>query len=150
MNALRFLLLVVVLNVIRYLVGGLVEAPLIMPYLFGAMQESTAYFNTDFATLDWMTSYFYNFMMWLTVVWLFYLLHPVLSGHMIVKSLKVFGMGWLFFASVSAIYMNHYSHPKAFYFWNILDAVIVFTIVAIANGLLYPLIMGKGENAAAA
>ena len=34
--------------------------------------------------------------------------------------------------------MNHYSHPKDFYFFNVLDALIVFTIVAVANGLLYP------------
>jgi hypothetical protein len=45
---------------------------------------------------------------------------------------------FLFFASVSAVYMNHYSHPKDFYIYNILDGLVVFPIVAVANGLLYP------------
>jgi arginine exporter protein ArgO len=60
----------------------------------------------------------------------------------LVASLKTFALGWLFFASVSAIYMNHYSHPKDFYLWNILDAVLAFLIVAVANGLLCRPMMG--------
>jgi len=55
-----------------------------------------------------------------------------------VKSLKAFGLSLLFFVSVSAIYMNHYSHSKWFYFWNCLDAIIVLGIVAVAGGLIYP------------
>lgn len=35
--------------------------------------------------------------------------------------------------------MNHYSHPKWFYVWNMLDTVIVYALVAVANGLLFPL-----------
>jgi len=137
----RLLVLVIVLNIIRYVIGGLIEFPLIMPYLFGEMEQHAPYFNTEFTTIDWATSYFYNFVMWLTVVWLFHLLRPVISGNDIVKSLKVFGIAWIFFASVSAVYMNHYSHPKDFYFWNILDALIVFPIVALANGILYPMVI---------
>ena len=71
-----------------------------------------------------------------------------LRGPLVVRSLKAYGVMWLMFASVSAIYMNHYSHPKTFYIFNILDAVIVFPIVAVANGLLHPLFFpeaaGKG------
>jgi hypothetical protein len=50
----------------------------------------------------------------------------------------------LFFTSVSAIYMNQYSHSKWFYIWNCLDAVIVFAVGAIANGLLYPRLFPDG------
>ncbi len=50
---------------------------------------------------------------------------------------------------LGAASMNHWIHSKVFYFWNILDAAIVFPIVAIANGLLYRRIVGvtDGENA---
>ena len=104
MTFLRFLVLVVLLNVVRYLVAGVVEQALVLPHLFGAMAESPEYF--------------------------------------MVASLKSFGLMWLMFAAVSAIYMNHYSHPRDFYLWNILDAVIAFATVAVANGLLYRRVLG--------
>jgi len=134
---------VILLNIVRYFVGGLIESPLILPQLFATMEAEPAYFATSFETLDWVTSYFYNFMMWLAAVWVYHLVRPVLTGHEVLRSLKVFGLMWLFFASVSAVYMNHYSHSKWFYFWNVLDAVVVFTIVGIANGMLYPCLMNR-------
>lgn len=137
MRVVRFLALVVVLNFIRYIIGGLVEGPLVLPYLFAEMDANSGYFNAQFQTFDWITSYFYNFVVWLSIVWVFHLVRPVLHGNDVVRSLKVFSIMWLFFASLSAVYMNHYSHPKWFYFWNILDAFVVFPIVAVANGLLY-------------
>ena len=139
----RFLGLVILLNLLRYLVCVPIEMRLVLPRLIRQMEAHSSYFNTNFTSVDWITSYFYNFMMWLTILWLFHLLRPVLKGHEVVKSLKVFGIGFVFFASLSAIYMNHYSHPKLFYLFNILDALIVFPIVAVANGLLYPLFMRK-------
>lgn len=45
----------------------------------------------------------------------------------------------LTFASISAIDMNHYSHPKEFYLYSFFDALLVFPIVAVATGLLYPI-----------
>ncbi len=82
-------------------------------------------------------------MMWFIVTVVFVLMHKNLQGNMIIKSLKVFGLIFLLFASISAIYMNHYTHAKTFYILNILDGVIAFTIVALANGLLYPRIFKK-------
>ncbi len=142
MRALRFLSLVVVLNVIRYAVGAVIEPALIFPGLFGAMEGASSYFNTSFTTLDWITSYFYNFAVWLTCVWVFHLMRPSLRGNDVAASLKAFGLMWIYFASVSAVYMNHYSHSRAFYGWNIADALMMFTVVAIANGLLYRRFMG--------
>jgi len=132
----------VVLNVIRYVVGAVTEPALIFPGLFGAMESASSYFNTSFSRLDWITSYFYNFAVWLTCVWVFHLMRPALHGNDVVASLKAFGLMWLYFASVSAVYMNHYSHSKTFYGWNIADALMMFTVVAIANGLLYRKFMG--------
>jgi len=146
-TVLRFLVLVVLLNVVRYLVAGVVEQALVLPHLFGAMAESAEYFRTEFATWDWITSYLYNFVMWGVAAWIFHLLRPVLKGGDVVASLKVFGLMWLMFAAVSAIYMNHYSHPRDFYVWNILDAVIAFGTVAVANGLLYRRVMGPSAAA---
>lgn len=147
MTVLRFLVLVVLLNVVRYLVAGVVEQALVLPHLFGAMAESADYFRTEFATWDWITSYLYNFVMWGVAAWIFHLLRPVLKGGDVVASLKSFGLMWLMFAAVSAIYMNHYSHPRDFYVWNILDAVIAFGTVAVANGLLYRRVMGPSAAA---
>jgi hypothetical protein len=140
---LRFLLLVVVLNVIRYLVGGLIESFLVLPYLFDEMARYSEYFNTEFSTLDWVTSYLYNFVMWLVIVWFFHLLRKSMKGSDLIISLKVFALAWLWFASVSAIYMNHYSHPGGFYVYNIADAFIAFLVVAVANGLLYRKLMAS-------
>ena len=87
-----------------------------------------------------MTSYFYNFMMWLSIVWVFHWMHPVLGGNMVVRSLKVFGIMLLFFASLAAVLMNHYQ-ARQFHALIILDGVIVFPIIGVLNGLLYPLIV---------
>lgn len=134
----RFLVLVVLLNVARYLVAVPIERQFISDHLVGAMERSSSYFNTAFTIFDWITSYFYNFMMWLTCAWVFVKMHPSVRGNYVVKSLKVFGLMFLFFASLSGIYMNHYSHPKDFYLYNVLDGLIAFSVVAVANGLLYP------------
>ena len=142
----KFIGLVVILNIVRYVVAVRIEQLLIFTPLSGAMEKSSSYFNTNFSSFDWVTSYFYNFMMWLTITWVFVLLHPYLRGSSIVKSLKVYGLMYLFFASVSAIYMNHYSHPKDFYFYNILDGLMVFPLVAVANGLIHPLMFKREKD----
>ena len=142
MLILRFLGLVLALNVIRYAGGFLFEPFVIFPGLFGAMAENASYFRTEFETFDWVTSYLYNFLMWLSTAWIYHLARPAIGGSDLLSSLKVFGVLWLNFAAISAIYMNHYSHPRDFYVWNILDALLVFTLVAIGNGLLYRRIMG--------
>ena len=144
---LRILALVVVLNLVRYAVGAVVEPILIFPGLFGAMQRDASYFNTSFSTLDWATSYLYNFMVWLTCVWTFHLMRPALRGSDMRASLKVFALMWLFFASVSAVYMNHYSHAKTFYAWNIADAALAFTVAGVSNGALYRHFVGRGFSA---
>lgn len=142
----KFLSLVLLLNLVRYLVGGPIEGLLFLNRVFATMAESPEYFNVEFTTFDWVTSYFYNFMIWLTITWAYVKMHPNFKGNAIVKSLKVYGLMFLLFASVSAVYMNHYSHPKDFYIYNILDNLTVFPIVAVANGLLYPLFFGRSNS----
>lgn len=139
----RFLVLVVILNVLRYLAGLLIEPFIIFPGLSAAMEQDASYFNSAFDTFDWITSYFYNFMMWLSCVWVFHLMRPAVRGSDFLASFKVFGIMCLSFASISAILMNHYSHPKNFYFWIILDGILTFALVAACNGLLYRSVMGK-------
>ncbi len=134
----KFLTLVLALNLIRYVFGYPFEKLLIFGPLFGTMERNALCFNTTFTTSDWTTSYFYNFMMWLTITWVFVKMQPGLTGDAVTKSLKVYGLMFLFFASVSAIYMNHYRHGTTFYAYNILDGLIVYTLVAVANGLIYP------------
>ena len=135
---LRLLLLTVLLNLARYLIGGLIEQVTVMPRLVAAMAASPTYFNTAFTPADWATSFAYNFAMWLTAVIAFHLMRPRLGVGRWLPSLKGFALMYGGFASVSAIYMNHYSHPKAFYVYSIADGAIAFAVVAVANALLYP------------
>ena len=139
----RFLALVVILNVLRYIGGFLIEPFVIFPGLSAAMENNASYFRTEFETFDWVTSFFYNFVMWLSCVWVFHLMRPAIKGSDYIASFKVFGIMCLFFASISAILMNHYSHPKDFYFWIVLDGVLMYTLVAACNGLLYRRVLGS-------
>ena len=85
-------------------------------------------------------------MFWLVAAWMYHLAHSAIKGHHVVKSLKIFGLMGLFFISVAAVYMNHYTAEiKTFYLYSMLDAVILFPLVGLANGLLYPRIMTDGE-----
>jgi hypothetical protein len=136
---LRLFLLVLLLNVIRYVVGGPIESVTVLSPMFAAMAANADCFNANFTTTDFTTSYFYNFMLWFTITWIFHVAHPALRGGMIVRSLKIFGLGCLFFASLSAIYMNHYPAAiRSFYVWSIVDGLILFPLLGLANGWLYP------------
>lgn len=135
----KFLGLVLILNIIRYLVGGPLEALILMEEMHAVMPQYPEVFDTDFSTMDFTISLFYNFMMWLTATWVFYIAHPQLKGNFILKSLKVFGLMGLFFISLAAVYMNHYTADiKTFYLYSMLDAIILFPLVGVANGLLFP------------
>lgn len=135
----KFIFLVFLLNVIRYVVGGPIEAVVLMEPMHAVMPEYPEVFDTNFSTTDFVISLSYNFMMWLIATWVFYLAYPSLQGGFIVKSLKVFGLMGLFFISLAAVYMNHYTADiKTFYLYSMLDAVILFPLVGLANGLLFP------------
>ncbi|MBI3006220.1 MAG: hypothetical protein HYY49_12515 [Ignavibacteriales bacterium] len=146
----KFLGLVVALNIIRYTVPMPYELPLAVTPMMEAMSSSASYFNTHFTNVDWITSYFYNFMMWLSFSWLYFYIHGMFKGNHVTKSLKLYAIMLVVFAAISAIYMNHYSHPKDFYIWSIVDAALVFPVVAIGNGLLFPLMFKKELGAATA
>ena len=135
----KFLLLVVILNLVRYLVGGPLEALFVIEGMHGVMPKFPNTFNVDFSGSDFAMSFFYNFMMWVAAAAVFYIAYPSLRGHFIIRSLKVFGLMGLFFVSLSAVYMNHYvPQVRVFYLYSMLDAVILFPIVGIANGLIFP------------
>lgn len=143
-TVLKLLLLVLILNLIRYFVGGPIEAFTIMEPMHSVMPQYPQVFDNDFDNIDFSVSLFYNFMMWLTVVWVFHVAHPALRGSWISKSLRIFALMCLFFISLAAVYMNHYNAPvKKFYLFSMVDALIVFAIVGLANGILYPRIFKR-------
>ena len=147
-TALKFLLLVLLLNVARYIIGSPIEAITIMDQMHRVIPEYPDCFDVDFSGTDLAVSFFYNFMLWLSAAWIFYLAYPNVKGNFIGKSLKIYGVCCLFFISLAAVYMNHYSGAiKEFYIFSMIDAVIVFSVVALANGLLFPWIF-KSEIAA--
>lgn len=64
---------------------------------------------------------------------------PVLRGPLWVRSLKSYGLMAAFFISLAAVYMNHYAAAvKPFYFWSMVDALILFPLVGLANAVIYP------------
>lgn len=141
---LKFLLLVVMLNAVRYLVGGPIESLFVLDGMFGVMQKFPDAFNSDFSNTDMAVSFFYNFMLWLSAAALFFVAFPALKGHYVIRSLKIHALMCLFFLSLTAIYMNHFVvSVRSFFLYSMLDAVILFLIVGTANGLIFPLLFKK-------
>ena len=137
----KFITLVIILNLIRYLIGGPIEGFTIMEPMHRVMPQYPDCFNNEFTQADWASSFFYNFMLWLSVVWIFHVAHPSVGGSYLVKSFKIFGLCCLFFVSLAAVYMNHYSTDiRTFYQYSMVDALILFSLLATANGFLYPLL----------
>ena len=90
-----------------------------------------------------MISLGYNYAMWFVAAVVFHLLNPVLRGSIWVRSLKSYLLMAAFFCALAAVYMNHYvAGIRPFYYWSMVDALIVFTVVALANALLYPRFFG--------
>ena len=138
-TAVKLIGLVVLLNIIRYLVAGPLEAGTIMGPMHQPMNEYPDCFNLSFTTIDWVSSFFYNYMVWFVATWVFYLTRNQVSGSYIVRSFKIYGIMCLFFISLTAVYMNHYVDGiRIFYRYAMLDALITYSIVALANGLLFP------------
>lgn len=138
----RFLGLVVLLNVVRYVIGGPIEGFTIMEPMHAPMPLFPEVFNNEFGDRDMYISFGYNFMLWFAAALGFHLMQPGLKGGWIVKSFKGYGVMCLSFVSLALIYMNHYVDAvKPFYFWSAVDAVIVFSVVALANAFLYPRLM---------
>lgn len=136
----RFLVFVVVLNVIRYIVGSPIEALTIMDKMYRIIGDYPTCFDTQFSGMDYILSFLYNFMMWLAAAWIFYMAWPAVTGSWMQKSFKIYGVVCLFFISLAAIYMNHYTAElREFYLFSMADALIIFAIVATANGFLFPL-----------
>ncbi len=136
---LKLLGLALLLNLVRYLAGMPIESLTIMEPMHRVMPQFPEVFDTDFTSADFAISLGYNFMLWFTATAVFHLMHPALKGSLLIKSLKSFGLMCLFFVSLAAVYMNHYTDAvKPFYLWSMVDAVIVFTLVALANAFLYP------------
>lgn len=77
--------------------------------------------------------------MWLATTWLYVPIESALKRNHGIRSLKLCGLAFLFLASVWAIYMNCNTQPRDFYLTTILGNLIVFTIIAIGNGVEYPL-----------
>lgn len=136
---LRLLGLVAVLNLVRYLVGGPIEAVTIMEPMHRVMPKHPEVFNTAFGGGDFAVSLAYNFVLWFAAALGFHLMEPQLRGGMLAKSLQGYGVMWLAFVSLAAVYMNHYTAAiQPFYLWSMVDAVIVYGVVALANAVLYP------------
>ncbi len=135
----KLLLLVVLLNVARYVLGFYLESWFVFPGMFGVMEKFPESFNTSFSRADFAISLFYNFMLWFCAALIFHFAHPQVQGGFIVRSLKLYGLAGLFFCSLSAIYMNHYvAAMQPFYLYSMLDAVLLFPLVGLVNGLIYP------------
>jgi uncharacterized membrane protein YvlD (DUF360 family) len=137
---LKLAALVVLLNIVRYTAGGWIEGFTIMEPMHRPLPLFPEAFDQDFTTTDFMISLGYNYAMWFVAAVVFHLLNPVLRGSIWVRSLKSYLLLAAFFCALAAVYMNHYvAGIRPFYYWSMVDALIVFTVVALANALLHPL-----------
>jgi hypothetical protein len=142
---LKLLLYTLILNVLRYFPGSILEQYTIMGPMHAPMEQFPDCFG--FRPEDFPTSLIYNFMLWFSVVILFHWAHRHLNGAMWVKSLQVFGICCLFFVSLAAVYMNHYTEGmRPFYRYSMLDALILFAFLGLINGFLYPLFFRKKQE----
>jgi hypothetical protein len=135
---LKTILLAVLLTAVRYAIGLPVEWFLIYDKLNSVMTQGRELFNVEFTPIEQLYSVAYNFLGWLLITILYVKIEPIVHGHPIRKSLKVYGVMYMYFVSVSAIYMLRYNHPSDFYLFMMLDRLLLFPIVAVANGILHP------------
>ncbi|REJ79359.1 MAG: hypothetical protein DWQ47_01060 [Acidobacteria bacterium] len=143
-TVLKLIGLVIVLNLVRYFVGGPIEGFTIMEPMHRVMPMYPNTFDNDFTSADFAISLVYNYLMWFWAAVVFHLIHPQLKGPFWWKSLQGYWLMGLFFCSLAAVYMNHYVDAiKPFFIWSMVDAAIVFTVVGFANALFYPLFFRK-------
>ena len=141
-TALRLLLLVLALNVIRYVVVGPMEQVTLMGPMHRGFVDYPDTFNADFGTNDFIIGLVFNFVMWVCVLLIFHFMQASLPGPLLMRSVLGFALCALLFVSIAAVYMNHFrDHIKFFFVWSMVDALMVFVLVGIANGLLYPLLV---------
>ena len=138
----RLLVLTIVLNIVRYAAAPLIEGPL-LTRLFAVMEAYPQHFRTAFDQVDLITSYLYNFGVWFAAVVVFHFMHRSVRGGWLRRSVAVWAVMWLSFASVSAVYMNHYSHSRSFYGWVVGHALLMHLLLAGANAVLYPRIVAR-------
>ncbi len=139
---LKLFVYTILLNILRYFPGGWIEMYTIFDPMHQPMEDYPDCFG--FTENDLPASFAYNFLLWLSVVLIFHIAHKSLSGGMIFRSLIVFGLCCLFFVSIAAIYMNHYTLGiRSFYLYSMLDAVLLFSFLGLVNGWLYPVFFKK-------
>lgn len=137
----KLLVLTIVLNLVRYFIGGPIEAAVLMEPMHRAMPLYPDVWDTAFSQADFIRSLGYNFALWFVALLQFHLIWPSLTGPMVVRSLQAFAISMAFFIALAAVYMNHFiAESRAFFAWSIVDALILFPLVGLANGLLYPLL----------
>lgn len=138
MTSLKLIFYTVIINVLRYFPGGLIESYTIFEPMHKPMEDYPDCFG--FTDKDLPASFAYNFVLWLSVVLIFHIAHKSLHQHMLIRSLIIYGLCCLFFVSLAAVYMNHYTMGiRTFYLYSMLDGLILFTYLGVINGFLYPL-----------
>lgn len=139
MTILKLLFLALLLNLARYILGGPIEAAVLLEPMHRALPLYPEVWNSEFGTTDFLVSLGYNFALWFFVLLNFHLMAPALKGPVLLRSIMSFAVSGLIFASLAAVYMNHFiAESRTFFLWSIVDAAILFPLLAIANGLLYP------------
>ena len=134
---LKLILLTLIINILRYFPLSWLEAVTIFEPMHAPMESQASCFG--FRDVDFGWSLFYNFLLWFWVILGYHMFYRGLKGSHFIKSLLVFGFFCLFFISLAAIYMNHFNMEiRTFFRYSMLDALIIFIPLSLANGWLYP------------
>lgn len=134
---LKLVLYTAVLNVFRYYPIGWIELATLFEPMHAPMEQQALCFG--FQPDDFTSSYIYNYLLWFWTVMIFHIGHRSIAGHMLIRSLVLFGLCAALFISLAAIYMNHFNQEiRVFFRWSMVDALVVFGLLALINGYLYP------------
>ena len=145
MTTLKLLLYAAFLYLLRFYGIGLLEQFTFFNAMHQPLQDHPDCFG--FTEADFPLSHLFNYLLWCSVVLLFHLSHKNIQLPMLGKSLLLYGLCLLFFVSLSGIFMNHFnSGIRVFYRYIMLDAVLVFGVLGIINGLTYPIIFKERLN----
>ncbi|MEM1135881.1 MAG: hypothetical protein AAGI07_08565 [Bacteroidota bacterium] len=133
------------LYIIRFFLIGWIEQVTFFEKMHEPMNTYEGCFG--FTGADFPLSHFFNYLLWFTVVLAFHFGQKSLSFSLFWKSMVFFGIFFIFFIGLTGVFMNHFNQGiRIFFRYTMLDAVLVFGVLALVNGFLYPTIFKDLEQ----
>lgn len=139
---LKLLLYALFLYLLRLYGIGWIEQQTLFEPMHAPM---TAYADCfGFTMADLPLSHLFNYLLWFSTLLIFHLAQRAMAFHIMIRSLLIFGLVCLFHVSLTGAYMNHFNEGiRVFFRYAMLDALLIFGILGLLNGLAYPLLFKR-------